>query len=286
MKIIISLFFSCAILVVNAQPYSASTVVFNQTKNEFVIEDRADLVRPIASITKVMTAIVALDHYELNHLLDTGHMTKLPPGKHTVESLLTATLVRSDNGASEVLAQNYPGGRSAFLKAMNQRAQNISAVNMRFQDPTGLSPRNVATAREVVLLMQESLNYPFIGAASTLKQAIFEHQTRKTTRKVILPNTNKPLLYDYEEILSSKTGFTNAAGWNVGLMLERQGQRFTVVILGARTKEHRYTLAKELIEKHFKEIDTEILAQELKQLYNKEKKESRWNKLRNWFENF
>jgi serine-type D-Ala-D-Ala endopeptidase (penicillin-binding protein 7) len=286
MKVVFLLLICFTVLAVNAQQPSASTVVFNQTKNEFVVEDQADRVRPIASITKVMTAIVALDHYELDRLLDTGYMTKLPPGKHTVESLLTATLVRSDNGASEILAQNYPGGRSAFLTAMNRRAQNLGAVNMKFHDPTGLSAKNVATAREVVLLMQESLNYPFIGAASTLKQAIFEHQTRKTTRKVILPNTNKPLLYDYEEILSSKTGFTNAAGWNVGLMLERQGQRFTVVILGARTKEHRYTLARALIETHFKEIDTEILAQELKQLYNKEKKESRWDKLRNWFENF
>jgi D-alanyl-D-alanine carboxypeptidase len=265
-----------------------SSVVYNQTNNSFVVEEHADRVRPIASITKVMTAIVALDHYQnLQTKLNAGNVTKLPPGLNSVENLLTATLVRSDNGASDVLANHYPGGRRAFVRAMNERAKQIGAVNMRFNDPTGLSAGNVATAREVVLLMQESLKYPFIGAASTMKQAIFDHETKRSKRTVVLPNTNRPLLYDYEEIESSKTGFTRAAGWNVSLMLDRQGQKFTVVILGANDPRHRYQIAKSLIEKHFIEIDAEVLTQQLQENLKDSVNEDTltlWGKIRGWWD--
>jgi D-alanyl-D-alanine endopeptidase (penicillin-binding protein 7) len=265
-----------------------STVVYNQTKDEFMVADNADRVRPIASITKIMTAIVALEHYQnLDQKLNAGSVTKLPSGMISVENLLTATLVRSDNGASDVLANHYPGGRSAFIRAMNKRAKQIGAVNMRFRDPTGLSAGNVATAREVALLMQESLKYPFIGAGSTLKQAIFEHHTPRSKRTTILPNTNKLLLYDYEEIVSSKTGFTRASGWSVSMMLDRQGQQFTVVILGARDPQHRYEIAKSLIEKHFIEIDTYVLTQQLQENLKdsiNEDELSFWGKIRGWWD--
>jgi D-alanyl-D-alanine endopeptidase (penicillin-binding protein 7) len=163
-------------------------------------------------------------------------------------------LVRSDNYSSELLAQDYPGGRRAFIRAMNDRAQELGMYHTRFADPTGLSSRNISTIGEVATMIKVAALQPIIADTSVLPQV----EIKNKKYKVILDNTNKMLLASFNEIKFSKTGFTNPAGWSVGVILERHDRRFLVVVLGARDKVHRYNLAKEMIHRHFAEIEHTI----------------------------
>jgi D-alanyl-D-alanine endopeptidase (penicillin-binding protein 7) len=243
----------------------ASTFVFDESKNDVITASEANIPRPIASLTKIMTALVALEYdSNMDRMMKVSGGSKLPPGYNSRGDVFTSMLVRSDNRAAEILAEDYPGGRKAFIKAMNQKAQNLQMYSTRYTDPSGLSSGNVATVGEVAMLIQIAALQPILADTSILRQV----EIRNRKYKVLLDNTNRALLARFDEIKFSKTGFTNAAGWNVGMIIERQGKRFVVVILGAKSKEHRYNLAKSLIEKHFADIEFEI-EQEKKEEENK-----------------
>lgn len=205
-----------------------------------------------------MTALVALEYdSDLSKPVRVGAGSKIPPGISTRGDLFAAMLVRSDNKASELLAEDYPGGRKAFIRAMNARAQSLGLSFTKFVDPSGLSSGNVARVGEIADLIRVAALQPIIADTSILPQV----EVKNKRYKVLLDNTNKMLLAEFDEIKFSKTGFTNASGWSVGMILERQGQKFTVVVLGAETKAERYELAKKLIHRHFAEIEHVILEQ-------------------------
>lgn len=270
MKIYFILIFLFAMTTVHAK--SSSTWVYNETKQELIQASEANTARPIASITKVMTALVALEYdsdMSKNIVVTSG--SKLPAGINTRGDLFTAMLVRSDNHASEILASNYPGGRKSFIAAMNKKASDLGMLHARFVDPSGLGSGNVATVGEVATLIQVAALQPIIADISVLKEV----EIKNKKYRVLLENTNKMLLASYEEIKFSKTGFTNAAGWNVAMILERRGQKFIVIILGAKNKVHRYEIAKSLIEKHFADIEYNL---------EQEKNKSFLQKLGDWFD--
>jgi len=230
-----------------------SIVLINQTTDKTVISQATDQVRPFASITKLMTAIVALESgREMYALLPLYSRlgSLLPRKRYTREELLTAMLVRSDNAAAETLAEDYPDGRSGFLKAMNRKAQDLGMTNTKFIDPSGLSVFNVSTADDIVKLLKISATNSFIRETSVKKQAIFETQAKKQIRKIILPNTNSPVLFEFDNIVVTKTGYTNPAGWCVGLVVEQKGQTFYIVILGAKNKQERLDKIKNIMYNH------------------------------------
>jgi serine-type D-Ala-D-Ala endopeptidase (penicillin-binding protein 7) len=240
---------------ISAQARTASTWIYNETKKDLIYADRSNITRPIASLTKVMTALVALEHdSDMSKPVTNTSGTKLPPGTNTRGDLFSAMLIRSDNQAAELLARSYPGGRKAFIKAMNDRAQSLGMTSTRFVDPSGLSSGNVSSVGEISTMIQVASLQPIIADTSVLRQV----EIKNKKYRVLLDNTNKMLLADFSEIKFSKTGFTNASGWSVGMILERQGQRFVVVVLGARTKEERYNLAKDLIKRHFADIEYDL----------------------------
>jgi D-alanyl-D-alanine endopeptidase (penicillin-binding protein 7) len=238
----------------------ASTYIYNENRDEIVACDNCNVPRPIASLTKVMTALVALEHdSDLSKPVRVGAGSKIPPGISTRGDLFAAMLVRSDNKASELLAADYPGGRRAFIRAMNNRAQSLGLEFTKFVDPSGLSSGNVAKVGEIATLIRVAALQPIIADTSVLPQV----EVKNKRYKVLLDNTNKMLLADFNEIKFSKTGFTSASGWSVGMILERQGQRFVVVVLGAKDKAERYELARKMIHKHFADIEhTVALEQE------------------------
>jgi len=228
-----------------------STLIYDLSREEIVECRECNIPRPIASLTKVMTALVALEHdsdFSKPVRVTAG---KLPPGINTRGDLFTAMLVRSDNYSADLLAQQYPGGRKAFIRAMNNRAQSLGMYHTRFADPTGLSSKNISTIGEVATMIRVAALQPIIANTSVLDQV----EIRNKRYKVLLSNTNRLLLADFNEIKFSKTGFTGASGWSVGMILERHDRRFLVVVLGARDKVHRYNLAKEMIHRHFAEIE-------------------------------
>ena len=220
---------------------SHTVLVYNVGTKETVLSENADVIRPMASITKLMTAMIALDRYELSDKLPTGKKSRA-----TVEQLLIKLLVRSDNGAAEVLARNYPQGRTAFIRAMNDRSAQLGLVDTKFSDPSGLMP-NTSTAKELVKLVAASGNYNFIRRISSQPAIYQTSRVKKKTKTVTLSNTNSNILFEFNNILVSKTGFTYKAGRCLAMLVDKNGQEHVIIILGERTKQSRDQLARNLL---------------------------------------
>ena len=168
---------------------------------------------------------------------------------------MAAMLIRSDNRSAEALAADYPGGQKAFVRAMNAKAKSLGMNFARFVDASGLNSGNMATAGEVAEMVKASALYPFIVQTSVQKQALFELNLKQRVRTIVLDNTNKPLLFEFDEIVISKTGFTSAAGWCVALMVEKNKRNFVVVVLGARTKQERFDIARKIVYNQLQDIE-------------------------------
>ena len=229
-----------------------SVYVYNETLDRIEYQRNSTEYRPIASITKLMTAMVALDHSKdlFRQLpLNTTVRSNLPRGTYTRQELFTAMLVRSDNAAAETLAADYPGGRKEFIWKMNQQAREWG-INAVFRDPTGLDAHNMATAGDVGTMAAYAAGYWVIRDASVKKTVAFERKFKKKLRKIQLNNTNRPLLMEFDEIIASKTGFTNPAGYCVALVVEHQKQRRVIVVLGERNKARRIDTVQDIMYNH------------------------------------
>jgi D-alanyl-D-alanine endopeptidase (penicillin-binding protein 7) len=165
-------------------------------------------------------------------------------------------LVRSDNAAAETLAADYPGGRAAFIEKMNSQAREWGLKNTNFEDPTGLGARNLSTVEEIAVLMETSAAYWVIREISTRKQIAVETQFKKKIRTINLHNTNAPLLFEFDNILISKTGLTSRAGWCVGLVVEQNRQRYSIVVLGSQNKQERFRTVERVMYNHV--IDNQL----------------------------
>jgi D-alanyl-D-alanine endopeptidase (penicillin-binding protein 7) len=270
-----------ALLILTASPSEAkrsiSTLIYNETKQQLAVATNLDLQRPIASITKLMTAIVALDYDgDLRRRIPMRGSSQIPAGSYTRQELMMAMLARSDNGAADAIAEDYPGGRRSFIQAMNAKARKIGMESTVFDDPSGLSRQNLSTAMSVGILLQVAALYPFIREASTQKEISLDYKRRT----ISLVNTNRPLLFDFDEIIMSKTGYTNAAGWNVGLILEHQGERFSVVVLGAESRDQRYLIARDLILVYLDKLEQDRIDKENQRSYNFIM--VLWNRFKEW----
>ena len=229
-----------------------SVYVYNETTDRVEHQRNSTQYRSIASLTKLMTAMVALDHSkDLFRQLPLNTMVKsnLPRGTYTRQDLFTAMLVRSDNAAAETLAADYPGGRKEFVWRMNQQAKEWG-INAVFRDPTGLHPGNMATAGDVGTLAGYAAEYWVIRDASVKKTVAFERKFKKRLKKIQLNNTNRPLLMEFDEIIASKTGYTGPAGYCVALVVEHQKQRRVIVVLGERNKSRRTDTVQDIMYNH------------------------------------
>lgn len=171
--------------------------------------------RSIASITKLMTVMAVLDH---------GQNLAEKLGKYTREQLIKLSLVKSDNLATDVLCNSFPGGRSACIYYMNEKAKQLGMERTKFIEPTGLSPMNISTAIDLIKLVKEASHYPTIVEASNI--AKFPLVENKKT--ITVHNTNK-LVGTGTTLLVSKTGTTNAAGQCV-VMMDTAGKVY--ILLG------------------------------------------------------
>jgi D-alanyl-D-alanine endopeptidase (penicillin-binding protein 7) len=223
-----------------------STVIYDVKNDTVIAGSNLNVTRPIASLTKIMTALVALQHdTNLDRAVRTPSHSRLPAGTVTRRDLFSAMLVRSDNAAATALAADFPGGVKEFVKAMNRRARELGMTSTRFVDASGLSSGNIATIWDITIMLLRASREPDIAELSILPRV--EYQRKNYT--VVLENTNRFLLADHDQIRLSKTGYTRSAGWSVGMVLQHHGRRFVVVVLGAATKEERYRLATHLTTK-------------------------------------
>lgn len=262
-KVVVTMLLLLACGTVSAKKRTSSPAiwVYNVTKQEIVTARYQNETMPIASITKLMTAMVSLDYdSNLDRRITMLPGGKLPAGEHSRRDIMTAMLVRSDNVAAESIARDFPNGRKEFIKAMNTKAKNIEMMGTRFADPTGLSSSNESTASSVGNMVLIASLYPFIVDTSVRKHVLFEVNRKQKFRTIAIDNTNKPLLMEFDQIRVSKTGFTNSAGWCVGMLAQNRSEEYVIVILRSESKQRRYELAKTALYNNLvdHEVDTVV----------------------------
>jgi len=240
-------------LCVTVSAYADSVLLYNLSQDRTVMSRDADRVRSIASITKIMTAMVALDYdKDLSRRLMLSKVVRghLPQQAYTREQLLKAMLINSDNAAAETIAEDYPGGRSAFVARMNIQADIWGMKDTNFVDPSGLGVFNVSTVRDVANMMSTAAGYWFITEVSSQKHTAIETRYKKKIRTIRLPHTSGQLLFTFDSVLVSKTGLTSSAGWCVGMVVEQNNQKYVVVVLGSRDKRERLETVKNIRYNH------------------------------------
>ena len=195
------------------------------------------VVRPIASITKLMTAVIVVDaKLPMNEVIQITQAdvdvvkhsrSRLAVGaKHTRGDLMHLALMSSENRAAHALGRSYPGGMTAFVSAMNAKARELGMVQSTFVDPTGLSSANVSTPRDLVKLLQASASRPSIRFYTTDQQ----HEVRSAGHPTLFRNTNMLVSNPSWDIKVSKTGFINEAGQCL-VMVARINNRDTAIVL-------------------------------------------------------
>jgi D-alanyl-D-alanine endopeptidase (penicillin-binding protein 7) len=199
--------------------HSAAAMVLDQSTGAVLFEKNAGAVLPIASISKLMTAMVALDAQpNMDETLsiedadvDTlkGTHSRLKVGTQlSREGMLRLALMSSENRAAASLSRNYTGGRPAFIAAMNQKAQSLGLQDTHFSDPTGLTAANVSSAHDLVKMVSAAQQYPLIRQFTTTT----EYEVALGGRPQTFRNTNSLVKNASWDIGLSKTGFINEAG--------------------------------------------------------------------------
>ncbi len=259
---------SIVLLCLSVSAYADSVLVYNMSRHRVEMSRNADQVRSIASITKLMTAMIALDYdKDLSRrlMLSKRVGSYLPRQEYTREQLLKAMLIKSDNAAAETIAEDYPGGRSAFVARMNHQAELWGMRNTNFIDPSGLGVFNISTANDLSELMTAAMGYWLIREVSAQKQVAFETKYKKKIRTINLEHTSGPLLFAFDSVLVSKTGLTSAAGWCVSMVVEQNQQQYIVVVLGSRNKKERLNTVKDIRYNHV--VDTNLRELEIPTTY-------------------
>lgn len=218
----------------------------------------ADDVRPIASITKLLTAMVVLDAaQDLEQKIPMSHRLHdaLPKNKHlTRREVLYLSMVKSDNRAAQTLCEQYPGGFGACIAAMNTKMMSLGMENSRVFEPTGLDRRNVSTAQDLLRLVVAARSYPEIVRASQTaavhirSQVTYRVKKKKhrawvtTERELAFYNTNPLVRTGSEGVVVSKTGYTAPAGGCIALLMNGR----VVIVLGSRNTRTRIPEARYL----------------------------------------
>lgn len=221
---------------------SAVALVVDQMTGEPLYAKNPQVETPIASITKLMTAMVALDaglplqeeitidSRDVDRIKGTGSRLALGTTL-TREELLHLALIASENRAAAALSRAYPGGREAFVEAMNRKARELGMSNTHFVDGTGLSSANRSTAADLVKLVDAAYRYPLIRKISTTGSYDVEMPVSKRVRHIAFNNTNLLTRRDDWDIGVSKTGYINEAGHCLVMQARIAEQKVIIVLL-------------------------------------------------------
>ena len=196
-------------------------------------------IRSIASITKLMTAMVVLDSGQsLTEIIP----KKLYNKQLTREILIDLAIVKSDNNAAKLLCDYYPGGYNNCINAMNAKAISLQMNNSTFTDPTGLLSTNVSTAQDLIKLVFAASKYPLIVEASNMDAVRWTINKKKIAE---FRNTNS-LVGPNNSFLVSKTGWITKSGGCIVMMINTANGIRTVVLLGSKDTKTRIPEAKML----------------------------------------
>jgi len=220
---------------------SASAIVLDSQGNLIYAKDQ-DTVRPIASITKLMTAMVVLDagldldepitimEEDRDRIRMTGSRLRIG-AILTRRELLLLALMSSENRAATALGRTYPGGMPHFIEQMNAKANSLDMHSSRFADPAGLSADNVSTATDLARMLHAAHDYPLITAATTTSDKQVHPYPQGGTLNYI--NTNRLLKSPDWHIELSKTGYINEAGRCLVMRATIDGEPISIVLLNS-----------------------------------------------------
>jgi len=226
---------------------SSVAYVVDQNTLEPLFDKNSTAVVPIASISKLMTAMVVLDSKapldepirvtddDRDFVKNTG--SRLSVGSVlSREDMLHIALMASENRAAAALSRYYPGGRPAFIAAMNAKAKQLGMVNTHFESPSGLTSQNVSTARDLVKMVNAAYQYPLIRKFST------DHSYDVFTGKRTLAynSTNALVRNPSWDIGLQKTGFINEAGECLVMQTTIHGRPMIMVLLDSTGKYSRF----------------------------------------------
>ena len=223
----------------SAGSITAKSWLISDIRGNIIDGENIDVVRPIASITKLLTVMVVLDaNQDVNEkiTMTTKLADKLPRNnqKLTRLELINLTITASDNRAALTLCENYPGGLAECVQAMNQKIRSLEMTNTVVYEPTGLDARNVSTARQLIKLTREASFYGNIRYASRKSEIKIEIKNKW----FVFRNTN-PLIGTHQNILVSKTGYISASGGCITLFLDTNIGDRIVVVLGSKNTRTR-----------------------------------------------
>ena len=232
---------------------SQSALIFNNKTGEILYQKNADRVMPIASISKLMSAMVVLDARldmnerititsdEIDRLKGTG--SRLAVGTTlTRGELLHLSLMSSENRATHALGRTYPGGMSAFVAAMNAKAQSLGMYSSRFYEPTGLNFQNVSTANDLNRMVAAASKYPLINKNSTSNYGSVWTANGRQNYK----NSNALVREGSWNIELQKTGYIREAGRSMVVKANVQNQPITIVLLNSPTSTTRVNDARKI----------------------------------------
>jgi D-alanyl-D-alanine endopeptidase (penicillin-binding protein 7) len=217
-------------------PITAQSWLVADESGRVIQSENIDQQRAIASITKLMTAMVVLDaHQRLDEQI----------GKHTRAETIQLALVHSDNKAAETLCIYYPGGKDSCIKAMNLKARILGMSSTHYVEATGLSVFNVSTASDLIKLVIAAKEYtPVVEAAHS------PHVKIKMKKKWIFFKNTNPIIGQRHEFIVSKTGYIRASGGCIAMMLDTDIGRRIVIVLGSKSTHTRIPEA-EFIAKNY-----------------------------------
>ncbi|UCG61845.1 MAG: D-alanyl-D-alanine carboxypeptidase [Candidatus Zixiibacteriota bacterium] len=239
-----------------------SALLVNYDNGEVLYAKNADEVRPVASLTKLVTAMVILDKNIDMKLTEKiikedarrSSRSRLRVGYElTVRDLMHAMLMNSDNRAARALARLVSGSTARFAVEMNRKIKKLGLKNTVFFEPSGLDSRNVSTAHEIAKILHYAHDYDVIRQITAKKKYRVKVQNRKNTY-LQMANTNL-LIHSRYKVLSGKTGYIRAADYCLtSLIRNGQGENLTLVVLGAPGDRLRFKEARRLADWGFKQI--------------------------------
>ena len=219
---------------------SRAAIVLDLATGRTLYAKNADRRMPIASLTKLMTAIIVIDSNR--SLIRPTRITtadvdrlkwshsRLPVGSLLLRrTMLHIALMSSENRAAFALSRDYPGGRMGFIGAMNRTARRLEMLHSNFVDPTGLSPRNVSTARDLTRLARAAYRYPTIREYATSREKL----VLGGDGPLMYHNTDPFVYNDSWDVGLQKTGFTNEAGHCLIIVTTVRAHPILMVLLGA-----------------------------------------------------
>lgn len=236
-----------------------AAIVLDNANGEILYTRDAYAVRPIASLTKLLTATVFLEsEADLNGTATVtdgdafeSSRSSLRVGETlTLRDFLSAALVSSDNRAARILARSAGIPTDSFIVRMNEKARALGLDSTHVVEPTGLSEQNVSTAYECAVLLETALKNQLIREITTTSEVTLQPKNRKRPHRLV--NTNRLLRYGYS-FRGSKTGYITEAGWCIAARgVSSGGHDVTVVVLGAPSNSHRFRALRNALSWAFK----------------------------------